>query len=357
MTAERAGAARWRTAALPVRLVIILVLLAGAARASAAKAPSAGEILARAARASHRVAYEGTRVVILWLADRSEAIECQEHSDGRGRARIRYLAPPSAKGREVIDDGRYCWQVEPGARQVYRKPSVPLPSDVERWDPRRLAGNYRVALRPALEVVAGRRAYRIDLVPRHRGKASNSLWVDTQTYLVLRREARHADGSPARTEYFSAIRLNVRPSPALFRFVGRKGMRITGAGAAARPLDLAAARRFLGVPLVLPRRVPSLGFELRSAFGKKQGAERSLHLLYEDGIATLSVFVDRKTREARMNGARRVSLGGRPALIRLDGHFAALRWVDRGLRYTVVGDLTSDALLSAGRDLCGLPQR
>ncbi|MBI3909653.1 MAG: hypothetical protein HY320_01810 [Armatimonadetes bacterium] len=315
-----------------------------------ASAPSGEAILRRAAQAFRRVPYQGRRLTTLWLEHRTEGIECVEYADGRGRSRVEYLAPRSARGRVIIDDGRNHWQVEPGGHRVFRVDASPLEAEAA-WEIPLLMRNYTVALAPGRHVVARRDAYKLLLRPKHAGKPHETLWVDRWTYLVLRREARHADGAPARWTTFTDITYHPNTPPARFEFRPPPHARIDPAPSPERQQDVLAAQRFIGAPYPFPQRLPSLGFERHAALCRDSAGKRTVHLLYDDGIATLSVFMDRQGNHDSIRQGRRVWIGGQPAWLKTDHHFAVLRWAARGLRYTVVGDLTVDALLKVAHDL------
>jgi hypothetical protein len=175
--------------------------------------------------------------------------------------------------------------------------------------------------------------------------------VDVQTYLVLKREARHADGAPARSTAFSEITFNPKTPPALFEFKPSAGQEIVPAAPPPLRMDLRTAHTWMGARSPFPKHLPSLGFEWYGALGREEKKQRTLHLLYENGLTTLSVFVDQQARQVAMKNAQTVSLDGHSARLKTDHHFAVLRWSEDGLRYTVVGDLTPEAMLKVGRDL------
>lgn len=328
----------------------LLLLALANLRVSLAAAPAGEEILRRAANAAKRVAYRGTRMMTLWLDSRAEGVECVEYADGHGRFRVEYLAPRAAKGRVIVDDGKVHWQIEPHSRRALRTPVSPLEAE-ERWDVALLLKNYKVTVDTRQHIIAHRPTYKLTLTPKYPGKPHKTLWVDTQTYLVLKREARHADGSPARSTAFSEIIFNPKTPRSQFEFKPQTGVKRVAAASPSPCKDPQAARTFVGASTRFPQRLPSLGFELRGAFCREEKGKRTVHLLYEDGIATLSVFVDKQTRQVAMKNAKTVSLNGQSAFLKTDHHFAVLRWSARGLRYTVVGDLTVEALLRVGRDL------
>lgn len=315
-----------------------------------AAGPSGEGILRQTANASQRVSYRGTRLTMLWLERRTEALECLESADGHGRFRVEYLAPRTAKGRIVIDDGRNRWQIEPGVRQVWRTPTSPLEKE-DHWNVALLIQNYQVTVDPRLHSIAHRSAYKLTLIPRHPGKPRKILWIDTQTSLVLKREARQADGSPVRSTSFSEITFNPPTSRAQFTYQPSPDVKVVSLAPPSRRQNPRTAHQLIGAPAPFPQRFPALGFACYGALSHEENGQPTVHLLYEDGLLTLSLFVDRQARQAALRNAQSVRLNGQVAWLRTDPHFTVLRWAKGGLRYTLVGDLTAKAMLKVGHDL------
>jgi negative regulator of sigma E activity len=329
-------------------LLSLGLLLALVPRAPSA-APGAGDIIRRAFRSSRHVAYEGVRSTTLWLEKGAEAFEAREFADGKGRTRVEYLAPPAMKGRIVIDDGKHRFQIEPGGKKALR--SASSPQEEAGWNLALLLRNYRVVLDPRRDTVARRSAYCVELAPHHSGKPKVKLWIDTGTFLVLKRDARHADGSPARASTFSEVSYNAPPAERNFHFKAGPGVVVSATAAARSEQDGARAHGWIGAPHRFPARLRASGYELRRTLGREEAGQRSLHLLYEDGLSTLSVFVDRAASQAVFQGGRPVRIGSRSGSVKTSGHFGLLRWQAHGLRYTAVGDLTEQALVAVARDL------
>jgi len=110
-----------------------------------------------------------------------------------------------------------------------------------------LDSNYR-AVRSASDDVANRKTDVVDLVSRYTGERAMRLWLDTQTHVVLAKEAYHSDGSLAWRTRFDDIRYTNGIPEAIF--------------AGAVPAGFATVRgRSYKEPQALPSRIPDAGFK------------------------------------------------------------------------------------------------
>lgn len=331
--------------------LLALLLLAALCIAPAIAGTPPGDLLMRRVTAAvQRVPYSGKRMTTLWLERRTEGVESIESADGHGRSRIQYLAPAAARGRVWIDDGKQHWQIEPHGGRIFRAANALQAAD-PAWDLALLLANYRVVVDPRLDNIARRPAYKITLIPRHAGKPRTTLWADTRTSLLLKREARHADGAPARTTAFTEINLHPRMPRSFYNYRPPVGSKIVDAAPPARPINPARAQKLLGAARPFPQWIAALGFQLRGAFVPRTGKQASGYLVYEDGLVPLTVFIDKQTNRVALSRGRRHSVNGHPAWLRTDHHFGTLRWAANGLRYTIVGDLSETALLKMGQAL------
>jgi hypothetical protein len=133
-----------------------------------------------------------------------------------------------------------------------------------------LPTSIKLTLTLEFDSVVGKRLTKLGicqtLTPNHTGKPHKTLWVDTQTSLVLKREVRHADGSPARVASFSEITFAPKTPRAQFEFKPSAGTKVVSATSSSQCKNRAEAQKFIAARSPLPDRLPSLGFKLRSAF-------------------------------------------------------------------------------------------
>jgi len=261
-----------------------------------------------------------------------------------GRYRMEYLLPADAKGRIVYSDGHTTWQYEPGRRLLAKTPLIPENEQNERQTEDLIERNYRLVLVSDQETAAGRPVYLLELLPRQADKSTQRRWIDRQTYKTLRVETHYPDGILARMVAYENVTLpaqvaatEFQPSP-----TGTLSFVNTGATSNIIPVhDLAACASGLGL-----KAEGALGFQLAQVASSSLETAPTAHLLYTDGIESVSVFVQNGGPPAQgdQRSWHRVNIEGQTAFENLDGHLDAVVWVRNGHRYTAVSHLGPRAL-------------
>lgn len=248
-----------------------LLLLAPAALAAA----DAAGWLARVGPALRGLDYQGTLVVV--AEGRVDTLRVFHRVDaGRERERLVALSGPP---REVIRDGGRVMCIGTG--------DAPVAYDMGqagRWsqalavsEAAGLAG-YRARL-GSRGRVAGHAVQRVEVLATDAWRYGYRLWLETRTGLPLRVDLLDGEGKSIEQVAFTDISLDHRPSDAdLAPSASAELEKVS-------PLPAGAARpRGWQVP------VPPAGFRLRAA---RPLAEGGVHLLYSDGLASVSVYVER----------------------------------------------------------------
>jgi chaperone LolA len=152
-----------------------------------------------------------------------------------GRGTILYKAPDRYRiaysdpvGDLVVNDGARVWIYLPSSQpgQVIRQPAA----ETGVRNPLTYLRDLRSRYTPryaGVETVAGRRADKLDLVPRGQGAPFNRLeaWVDRDTGLLRRVRTRAEDGVVT-TYTFTTLERNPRMNDALFRFTPPRGIEV-----------------------------------------------------------------------------------------------------------------------------------
>ncbi|MFA1544943.1 sigma-E factor regulatory protein RseB domain-containing protein [Actinomadura chokoriensis] len=254
-----------------------------AGRRAARSDPGAVGLLRAAADAARDVPYEGRRFLTTW--DRSKSATSRvavTHRPGEG---IRYRSATSGTG--------------------YRPESAA--GDTTGFTPRTLAlltRNYAV-VRAADAAICGRPA-RVVEARRADGSSAGRFWIDRETGLMLHRELIDAEGHPVIVTGFSEISFTVPPEEqmvpgphrgGLLRFPGSSGgdpAESAGSASAASAwgerLDRAGIARLRDRGWPVPDDLPGR-LTLYDVRREKDGG--AVHLSYSDGLAAVSVFVQR----------------------------------------------------------------
>ncbi|MDR7534395.1 MAG: sigma-E factor regulatory protein RseB domain-containing protein [Armatimonadota bacterium] len=326
-------------------LIVLLALGAALAAPVGAQPPSGEQWLAAAVAALPRVSFTGTKVVMAWTDRGAEASTVVTARRAPNGLRLEYPPTASRKRRIVIDDGHRRWQYEPGAKLALLSPSALAGDGVLSGDhlPLLLA-NYTAAV-VGEERVAGRPAVVIAVRPRTSDRVALRIWLDRETFLVLRSEGYHADGRMAQAAAFTEIRYQEPPAQ-LFAFTPPPGVEVRRLPWNPPVAIHDLARRVRFHPIAPPRLAG--GFVLDRAFLSRSHAVPVAVLHYTDGLVTLSFF-----QQKGVEGARRSLDRGKPIAVaegmgsvRQVGGLTMLQWRARGLDLTLAGDLSPAELVS-----------
>ncbi|MFP5309521.1 MAG: sigma-E factor regulatory protein RseB domain-containing protein [Actinomycetes bacterium] len=307
--------------------VVAAVGLLGAAPAVGDEAGR--EALQRAVDASRATAYEG-RVVIVGF-DATGAPTLAELDVARGRD----------GGMRVGVAER--WTIGRAADVAFRSASAgellalsgiePLEFSVDD-----LLTKYDVARQGVSELVTGPATV---VGVRERGAATDRerLHLDDSTGLVVRRETFDAAGEPVRLVAFTSLQVIDR---SLGVPDGMTAPATTRTELSDRGLDALASVGW-EVPTALDG-----GFRLREAYALPENDGGSVHLVYTDGLYTLSVYEQHGRLDPdAVSGARRHAAEGRHVWRWPGSEPERVVWSGAGMTFTAVSDAPLDTIVTA----------
>lgn len=242
--------------------------------------------LARVAPALAGLDYRGT---LVYVAEGKFATMRVFHRNDEGRERERLVAI-SGPPREVVRDGGKVMCIGTG--------QAPVAYDLRqagRWSPALALAEapglrgYRAAL-GGQGRVAGRAAQIVDVTATDGWRYGYRLWIDRDSGLPLRVDLVDERGQAVEQVAFTELELGVRPSDT--------ELRASGDAALSRIETLppsTAASPAWQVP------APPEGFALRAARYRADGVQ----LLYSDGLASVSVYVEKADPGLRGSRASR----------------------------------------------------
>lgn len=166
------------------------------------------------------------------------------------------------------------------------------------------------------------------------GRARERLYVDATTGLVVRRETYGPQGALERLVAFTELELGPTdiggPSGSVRRDRGH-------------PVALADTD-LLGEGWVAPAQLPG-GYQLEAVYRLPGVPDPSLHLVYGDGLYTLSLYEQQGSLDAdALHGAVADELGGARVYRWPGAQPARLVWSADGVTFTLVSDAPSDHL-------------
>lgn len=191
---------------------------------------------------------------------------------------------------------------------------------------------YRISL-GGVEPLAGRLGRKLSIVPKDDYRYGYTLWLEEPSGLLLKWELFENEARPLARLMFTDIRIG--------REVDRKELQSSEAmkDYQTRPSDLPEKQEVTNAkPMWAPSSLPP-GFSLTShRRQEKQSADLFQHLVYSDGVATVSVYVERAV-EDRSPPSGTSRLGTTHAFSRQSD----------GLQITVVGDVPAATVEEIGK--------
>jgi negative regulator of sigma E activity len=232
------------------------------------------------------------------------------------------------------------WDVDPQRKRVVVTENKAAVDPVAVVDDIALVdGNYR-AVRTAAGSIANRKVDVVDLVSRFTGERALRLWIDVQTHVVLAKEAYHSDGSLAWSTRYEDIRFTEDIPQSIFRSDVPAGFATVHGRSYHEARTLPNAIPDAGFKPITPKYLPE-GFVLSGAVVSTIKGVRNLHLLYSDGIRSLSLFENATDRAIDFQGLapQSISFEKHDAQYVRDGPTTLLAWREEGLAFALVGDL------------------
>jgi negative regulator of sigma E activity len=311
------------------------------AKPKAAPPPDPNALVKAALDAPRHVSYVGQLQTIRWgTRVASATIQRVEHLAPSDTRRT-FLAPEALYGEYDITRGTTTTKIDPKQHRamVSENPSsdnaIAINSSIAL-----LVANYRAVIGP-IEIVAARPATTISLVNRYTGERMMRLWIDNATKIVLAKEAYHQDGSLAWRSRFDEIRFTGQiPTDVFSTAIPADFQQVEGRKFADITEDLQQTLEDAGFKAVNPRYLPD-GFHMIGAENSTFRGLRNLHLLYSDGIRTLSLFENNADSEPDFGDVKPqiTHFEGHDAVYVRDGPTTLLTWREHGLAFALIGDL------------------
>lgn len=308
-----------RPSRLGLLVAMVAVLLVADPALASAREPLRGTadvqeavtLLRDAARAGAHVSYSGTQFVTVWSegGGTSAVLASVRHTPGGGTS-YRVLGGQDP-GSTVVDDL----------------------GDERLVDLMVAAYDVQVA---GSGTVAGRSAHVVDL-RRSDGTLAARVWTDTETCLLLRREVYDESGTLVRAGGFLDLDVRATEDAA----AGRSGSAYVPTTASGRP----SARRTPSLPAGpdLPTRLGD-ALVLHDASRSRMGSATVTHLLYTDGLSSVSLFYQRGRLDADdLEGFSAHQVGGTTVHV-ADTPPMRVTWDCYGYVYTMVADASSTSL-------------
>ncbi|MGA3037144.1 MAG: DUF4367 domain-containing protein [Vulcanimicrobiaceae bacterium] len=252
-----------------------------------------------------------------------------------------YVAPQEMYGDTVVIHGTETFSYDKQHQRVVISHSPSLDAQtITNGNLGLLLANYRPTL-DAPEIVAGRPTIPCALVNRFTGARVMRVWIDAQTRLILQKETYHANGTIGSRMQFESIRYTQTIPSAVFATPIPSGYHVVeNATPSSNASDIERVIKDAGFTPASPRYLPE-GFTVVSADVTILRGVKTLHLMYSDGIRSLSLFENATNAAADFGHMKPIAIKveNRDALYVNDGSTTFLSWKNSGLTFALVGDL------------------
>jgi outer membrane lipoprotein-sorting protein len=307
-------------------------------------------LLSQALAAPSTVSYSGVVQCVRFGNRAAEASVYRIEHRAPNLTRRTYTAPAAYSGDSEITQGGVKYAIDPTRHRVVETRSDATEDRLAMDDNAALIReNYR-AVEQGVQAFDGRRTVGVSLINRYSGRRTMFVRIDVERKLVLDKQEYSDDGSLISEIRFESVTYSTLPA-ADFAVPKTYGV-VKAARLDESSRDADRIVRDAGFGARKPRTLPE-GFSPLDGALIEMGGARTVHLLYSDGVRTLSLF--ESATPVAPNIApfhpQSVSLGGRSAQYGEDGSVDLLTWTDGRLYYTLVGELGITELASIARKI------
>jgi negative regulator of sigma E activity len=303
------------------------------------------------------VSYVGQFETVRFASSRASATIVKVEHRSPDLTRRWYVAPEALYGDYVITRGISTYQFDTkGAKlTVTHNPAIDDPVIADgNFD--RVLQNYR-AIYDGDAIVADHATVSIVLINKYTGERTVRVWIDRATHLVLKKEEYHANGAVASQTRFEDLRYTTSIPDGIFSTEVPAGFsRVAGQEVASPSSDIEKVVHDAGFAPYKPKDLPQ-GFELVSADVTTVNGVRTLHLLYSDGLRSISLFENATGAAADFGSLhpKTVNFENHDAQYVEDGPTTLLTWKEHDIYFALVGDLLTNELINIAKSVVAGP--
>jgi len=334
-----------------------LLFVSAGATAGAAPSPAPptdpSTLLRSSIEAPRGVSYVGQFETVRFASSRASATIVKVEHRAPELTRRWYVAPEALYGDYVITRGSatYEFDTKRGQETITREPE--LDDQIgSGGNFERVLQNYR-AIYDGDAIVADRPTVSVALINKYTGERAMRVWIDRETHLVLKKEEYHANGAVASQTRFEDLRYTRSIPDGIFSTDAPAGFaRVAGQSVATPSSDIDRVIREAGFAPYKPKALPQ-GFEVVSGDVTTVNGVRTLHLLYSDGLRSISLFENATDAAADFGALRpkQISFEGHDAQYVEDGPTTLLTWKEHNIYFALVGDLLRNELVEIAKSV------
>ena len=328
------------------------LVAAGVSLCAAGSGPSEPNALLFAAIAApSTVSYTGLVEVVRFGSRAAEASVYRiEHRAPDLTCRV-YSAPSALSGDSVISKGDLSFSIDARRHRIVETRNTALDERIAINDNYALLrANYQIVRKDA-ESFDGRSVVAVALINKYNHRPAMLVRIDRATKIVLDKQEFSRTGSLVGEVRFQSVRYTAAIPTADFA-LPKQDQLVQGPTFGEPPQNPGSVVRSAGFPARAPSALPEGFAALEGTLVELKGV-RTVHLLYSDGIRTVSLFENASASTLDMTGLQieRTQVGGRTAQYAEDGAMALLAWSDATLHYALVGELGMSELRAMAESL------
>ncbi len=323
-------------------------LLLAALLASPTPSPTPADLLRDAMSAPQHISYVGEVAVLRIGQEHSDAEVYRVEHRAPDMTRRWYIAPQVLYGDSIIRRGSTTYSIDVKREEVVVATGEAIDEQVtELGNFGVLMANYTAVYAPH-ETFDGRPVDVVLLNNRYTGQTTMRVLIDKATHLILERQQFASNGSLIAQKRIEQIRFTGAIPEAVFAIPA--GLhRIDGAARGTESSDVAHVISNAGFNALEPKYLPE-GFSPIAGDVVSIKNVTTLHLLYSDGIRTVSLFQNEKDAAVDLSHyhAMPTNVANHPAHYVEDGPTTLLAWADGNRHFALVGDLSLAELEKIG---------
>ena len=330
----------------PSRLRGFVAATAAIALTAGAPTPDGATLLRQAVTAHGRQSYIGEVQNTAFGTDRSTAVLFRIEHRAPDLTRRWYLAPGSMYGDSIVSRGDTNYNLDARQKRIVVVHDDAMDDQVALDDNLRLLfDNYRAVVGPNV-MVAGRSARNVLLINRYTGQTVMRVALDAATGLVLEKSEFSGSGSVTHEMRFESIRFTGDIPAKLFDVPSSGYHWVMGRGHGKLSANLQEVVARAGFSARGPRYLPEGFVPITGDVSTIKGV-RNLHLLYSDGLRTLSLFENARGAAVDPQHYTRdtVTIGTHTGEYMMDGPTALVAWSAGPLHFALVGELSRAEML------------
>ena len=324
------------------------LVLAALALSAATPRPSATDLLRDAMSAPQHVSYVGEVQIMRIGSQRSDVSIYRVEHRAPDETRRWYLAPQALYGDSIISLGGTTYSVDVKHERILVSHENENDDQlVENGNFGILMANYDAVYAPD-EVLNGRPVRVVLLNNRYTGQTIMRVHIDASTGLLLERQEYASNGSLIENMRVEQVRYTDTIPEGIFQLP--PGLpRENSVAHGALSSDVARVISSAGFAAVVPKYLPE-GLRPIAADVTAIKNVPTLHLLYSDGIRTVSFFQNEKDAAVDLSHYRvnAATVASHPAKYVEEGPTTLLAWADGTRHFALVGDLSLSELEKIG---------